>query len=174
MHMPSNRDLTSDEMDTLRRSRNPVVITGNGEVQTNEEASELHLGKFPDSMEFQSWNVNFKTEVCSKTADPQITMHWIYEVQMAKSIGKLLTSRSIVGRNDFAHDDILDATIASALKRLPDKHVHFRKRVGVGEQRAQKYDRFLRGRQVAYMIYEHFRKMITPPACYSLPVARNS
>ena len=25
--------------------------------------SELHLGKFPDSMEFQSWKVNFKTEV---------------------------------------------------------------------------------------------------------------
>ena len=26
--------------------------------------SELHLGKFPDSWEFQSWKVNFKTEVC--------------------------------------------------------------------------------------------------------------
>ena len=25
--------------------------------------SELHLGKFPDSMEFQSWKVNFKTEI---------------------------------------------------------------------------------------------------------------
>ena len=24
--------------------------------------SELHLGKFPDSLEFQSWKVNFKTE----------------------------------------------------------------------------------------------------------------
>ena len=28
--------------------------------------SEMHLGKFPDPMEFQSWKVNFKTEVCSK------------------------------------------------------------------------------------------------------------
>ena len=27
--------------------------------------SELHLGKFPDSMEFQSWKVNFKAEVCA-------------------------------------------------------------------------------------------------------------
>ena len=27
--------------------------------------SEMHLGKFPDSLEFQSWHVNFKTEVCS-------------------------------------------------------------------------------------------------------------
>ena len=46
--------------------------------------------------------------------------------------------------------------IASALEKLPNTHVHFRKRVSVEEQRAQKYDRFLRGRQIAYMIYEHF------------------
>ena len=39
MHMLSKKDLSSDEMDTLRRSRNPTtVVTANGEVQTNEEA----------------------------------------------------------------------------------------------------------------------------------------
>ena len=36
-------------------------------------------------------------------------------------------------------------------------HVHFRKRVSVEEQRAQKDDRFLRRRHIAYIIYEHFR-----------------
>ena len=51
---------------------------------------------------------------------------------------------------------MLDWMIASASKRLLDKHVHFRKK-SVDEQRAQKYDRFLRGRQIAYTIYEHFR-----------------
>ena len=30
--------------------------------------SELHLGNFLGSMEFQRWKVNFKTQVCSKTA----------------------------------------------------------------------------------------------------------
>ena len=39
MHMLSKKDLRSDEMDTLRRSRNPTtVVTANGELQTNEEA----------------------------------------------------------------------------------------------------------------------------------------
>ena len=39
MHMLSKKDLSSDEMDTLRRSRTPTtVVTANGEVQTNEEA----------------------------------------------------------------------------------------------------------------------------------------
>ena len=39
MHMLSKKDLSSGEMDTLRRSRNPTtVVTANVEVQTNEEA----------------------------------------------------------------------------------------------------------------------------------------
>ena len=39
MHMLSKKDLSSDEMDTLRRSRNPTtVMTANGKVLTNEEA----------------------------------------------------------------------------------------------------------------------------------------
>ena len=39
MHMLSKKDLSSDEMDLLRRSRNrTTVVTANGEVQTNEEA----------------------------------------------------------------------------------------------------------------------------------------
>ena len=74
--------------------------------------SELHLGEFPDSLEFQSWKVNFKTEVCANSVFPQITLHWIKEVEMAKPIGELMTSRSIVGRTDFPDFDMLDAKIA--------------------------------------------------------------
>ena len=38
--------------------------------------SEMFLGKFPGSLEFQSWRVNFKDEVRTRTADPQITVQW--------------------------------------------------------------------------------------------------
>ena len=79
------------------------------------------------------------------------------KVEVAKSIDELMTSRSIVVRTDFTDYDVLDAMIASALRRLLDKHVHFRKKESVEEQRAQKYDRYSRGRQIAYMIHEHFR-----------------
>ena len=71
--------------------------------------SELRLGKFHDSMDFRSWKVNFKTEACSKSADPHVTMHWIKEVQIAKSIDELMTPRSIVERNEFPDYDMLDA-----------------------------------------------------------------
>ena len=35
--------------------------------------SEWNLEKFPRSMEFQSWKINFRTEVCVRIADPQVT-----------------------------------------------------------------------------------------------------
>ena len=39
MHMISKKDLSEAEMDTLTKSRSPtIVITANGEVQTQEEA----------------------------------------------------------------------------------------------------------------------------------------
>ena len=57
--------------------------------------------------------------------------------------------------HDFRDFDMLDAMIASALKRLLNTQIHFRKRVSAEEQRAQKH-RLLRGRQIAYM-NEYFR-----------------
>ena len=46
--------------------------------------AEWNLGEFPDSMEFQSWKINSRTEVCKRTADPQVTMLWIEGVEIAK------------------------------------------------------------------------------------------
>ena len=94
--------------------------------------------KFPDSMEFQSWKINFKSEVCPRKADLQITMQWINEVEIVKSDDELLKSRPVVGRTDFPDFDTLDAMVASALKKLLNTQIHFRERVSVGEQRAQK------------------------------------
>ena len=61
-------------------------------------------------------------------------MQWIKEVEIAKSIDELMTSRSNVARNDFPDYDMLDAMIAPALKKLLDKHVLFRRKVKVEER----------------------------------------
>ena len=50
---------------------------------------------------------------------------------------------------------MLDARIASALNKII-QNSYFRKKVSLEEQKAQKEDRFLRGRQIAYMIYDDF------------------
>ena len=52
--------------------------------------------------------------------------------------------------------EVLDARIASALNRIIHNS-HFRRRISLEEQEAQKQDRFLRGRLIAYLIYEYFR-----------------
>ena len=56
----------------------------------------------------------------------------------------------------MADFEVLDARIASALNRIIHNS-HFKRRVRLEEQKAPKEDRFLRGRQIAYLIYEYFR-----------------
>ena len=51
---------------------------------------------------------------------------------------------------------MLDAKIVSALNKII-QNSHFKKKVSLQEQKAQKEDRFLRGRQIAFMIYDYFR-----------------
>ena len=62
------------------------------------------LEKMFDPMEFQSWKTNFRAEVCLKTADPQVTMLSIKEVEIAKPMDELMTSRSIVEK-DFPDEE---------------------------------------------------------------------
>ena len=52
--------------------------------------------------------------------------------------------------------EVLDARIASALNKIIHNS-HFKRRISLEEQKAQKEDRFLRGRQIAYLIYDQFR-----------------
>ena len=52
--------------------------------------------------------------------------------------------------------EVLDARIASALNKIIH-NFHFRRRISLEEQKAQKQDRFLRDRQIAYLIYEYFQ-----------------
>ena len=52
--------------------------------------------------------------------------------------------------------EVLDAKIASALNRII-RNTRFKKKVSLEDQKAKKEDRFLRGRQIAYLIYEYFR-----------------
>ena len=52
--------------------------------------------------------------------------------------------------------EVLDARIASALNKIIHNS-HFKRRISLEEQKAQKQDSFLRGRQIAYLIYDYFR-----------------
>ena len=100
------------------------------------------------------WNVNFKTEGCSKSPDHHLRKHRINEVEIAKSIGELMTSRSIVVCTDFPDYDMLDAMIASALKK-PSGHAQKSKcrRAACSKIRPV----LTKSDKIAYMKNEHFR-----------------
>ena len=82
-------------------------------------------------------------------------MQWIKEVELVDSVDELRSSSSIRGIS-MPNFEVLDATIASALKKIIHNS-HFNRRISLEEQKAQKQDSFLRGRQIAYLIYEQFR-----------------
>ena len=52
--------------------------------------------------------------------------------------------------------EVHDAKTASALNKIIHNS-HYKRRISLEEQKAHKEDRFLRGRQIAYLIYEYFR-----------------
>ena len=63
-----------------------------------------------------------------------------------------LSTRSI----SMPNFEVLDARIASTLNKIIH-HSHFKRKISLEEQKAQKQDSFLRDRQIAYLIYDHFR-----------------
>ena len=68
-------------------------------------------------------------------------------MEAAKSVDDLMTSRSIEG-HVFLDFEMLDAKTASALRKII-MNQYFRWSINVEEQHAQKYDRFLRGKEIA-------------------------
>ena len=75
-------------------------------------------------------------------------------MEMVDSVDELRSSSSTRGIS-MGNFEVLDARIASALNIIIHNS-HFKRRVGLEEQEAQKEDRFLRGRQISYLIYEYF------------------
>ena len=111
--------------------------------------------KFPTPATFACWKIRFKTEVCTCSQFPTEAMHWIKEVEMVDSVDDLKSSSSVRGLR-MPKFEVLDARIASALNEVIHNS-HFKRRISLEEQKAQKQDRFLRGRQIAYLIYDYFR-----------------
>ena len=82
-------------------------------------------------------------------------MQWIKEVELVDSVDELRFSSSTRGIS-MPNFEVPDARIASALNKIIHNS-HFKRRISLEEQKAQKQDSFLRGRQIAYLIYEQFR-----------------
>ena len=62
------------------------TCTQSGMTIPSYPSSEMRLGKFPDHTEFQSWIVNFRTEVCWIAKSP---MHARFAVDQGNRSGQI-------------------------------------------------------------------------------------
>ena len=142
-------------------AKDSVIFSGGdssknyGADQQRLQIWDLHFDKFTTPATFACWKIRFNTEVCTCSQFPTEAMQWIKEVEMVDSVDELKTSSSIRGIS-MPNFEVLDARIASALNKIIHNS-HFKRRISLEEQKAQKQDSFLRGRQIAYLIYEQFR-----------------
>ena len=115
------------------------VIPSEGDSLKNYD-----FDKFTTPTTFACWKIRFKIEVCACTQFPTEAMLWIKEVEMVDSVDDLMSSSSVRGIQ-MPNFEVLDARIASTLNRIIHNS-HFKRRISLEEQKAQKQDRFLRGR----------------------------
>ena len=136
-------------------AKHSVIFSGGdssknyGADQQRLQISDLHFDKFPTPATFACWKIRFKTEVCTCSQFPTEAMQWIKEVEMVDSVDDLKSSSSTRGI-PMPNFEVLDARIASALNKIIHNS-HFKRRISLEEQKAQKQDRFLRGRQNALL-----------------------
>ena len=142
-------------------AKDSVIFSGGdssknyGADQQRLQISDLHFDKFLTPATFACWKIRCKTEVCTCSKFPTEAMQWIKEVELVDSVYELRSSSSIRGIS-MPNFEVLDARIASALNKIIHNS-HFKRRISLEEQKAQKKDRFFRGRQIAYLIYDHFQ-----------------
>ena len=142
-------------------AKDSVIFSGGDSLknyvadQERLQILDLHFDKFPTPATFACWKIRFKTGVCTCSQFPTEAMQWIKEVEMVDSVDELRSSSSIrcIPMPNF---EVLDARIASAMNKIIHNS-HFKRRISLEEPKALEQDRFLRGRQIAYLIYDYFR-----------------
>ena len=112
---------------TTTSSYIPVDIPQSSMVgQQRQQISELQYDKFPTPSTFSCWKIVFENQVTTCSDFPSEAM---------------LCIKKVVSGKNFLNFEMLDARKASALNKII-QNSHFKKKVSLEEQNAQKEDRF--------------------------------
>ena len=119
--------------------------------QTNNDCKFLIsiLTSSPRQQPSLAGRYRFKTEVCTCSQFPTDVMQWIKEKSWLIQLRSSSSARGV----SMPNFEVLDARIASALNRIIHNS-QFKKKISLEEQKAQKQDNFLRGRQIVFLICE--------------------
>ena len=124
--------------------------------QQRQQISELQFDKFPNPQSFWLWKMRFKIQVTT-CSDFSIGCYFVDEGSGDGWFFRQVEILAISLWKEFSKIfDMLDAKVASALKKIIHNS-QFKKKVTLEEQKAKKEDQCLRGRQIAFMIFDYFR-----------------
>ena len=125
-----------------------------GVDQQRLQIPELHFDKFPTPQTFSCWKIRLKTEVCS-----------FFQISLQKRCYGSMKWRCLIrwriqNLGALSRESLLFLKIVGREECIsPEQVQEFllqEKKVSLEEQQAQQADRFLRGRHIAYLIYDYF------------------
>ena len=112
-----------------------------------KEAESCKFEAFPKVTQFRSWKMSFKKEVASASGRPDEAFIWITEIEEALSVEDLQISGS--------GWETLDAKIAAGLAKIISGE--FQRQIQMMEEEAALQKKMIKGRQIAFLIYHHFK-----------------
>ena len=115
------------------------TCTQSGMINPSHPSSEMHLGKFPDHTEFQSWMCIFRVEVCAKAKNPTLALQWIKEIEAATSLEDFITPKSITCK-EFPDYEELDFDDGGSIEKSVTISKHTSERRSVSRSRELKKD----------------------------------
>ncbi len=113
-----------------------------------KEADLITLQGFPSVPRFKEWKKTFKREVASASGRSKLCFAWISKVD----------DENIKGIEDLEDDDdfeSLNTKLAASLHRI--FHGEFHRKINVLEDKAEKLNKMLNGRQLTWLMYQHFK-----------------
>eukprot|EP00435_Cladocopium_sp_Y103_P069313 s659_g33.t1 len=124
---------------------------------TVKEADTIKIPAFPHAESYRNWRVRTREAVMSASTDPDKAFDWISEtwaegrmIEKLKDVGKFTT---------------LDAKLLSALYILIGD---FARKVDTYKEVQASNKKYVRGRQVLFMMHDHFSTNIKHGATYAL------
>ena len=69
-------------------------------------SSEMHLQKFHDQTKFQSWIVNFRTEIFEKAKNLALVLLWVKKIKVVRSLKDLINPKSTTGENVSDYEEL--------------------------------------------------------------------
>ena len=106
------------------------------------------IRQIPNTFNILILEEKIQNQVTTCSDFPSDALLWIKEVEMVESLEELKSSRSVCGRI-FQISRCWTRRVASALNEII-QNSQVKKKFSLEEQKAQKEDQFLRGRQIAF------------------------